>query len=71
MKNKCIQQPLIDGRWGLKFMSATEDDEGVTSHLVDQDGRTHVARSQYLAGCDGGGSTVRRSVGIKMTGGPM
>jgi FAD-dependent monooxygenase len=71
MKNKCIQQPLINGKFGWKFVSSTEDEEGVTSHLVDKDGRTHIVRSQYLAGCDGGGSTVRKSAGIKLTGGPL
>jgi 2-polyprenyl-6-methoxyphenol hydroxylase-like FAD-dependent oxidoreductase len=71
MKDKCLQQKLIDGHFGLTFVSATEDDEGVTSHLMDKEGRAHVVRSQYLVGADGGGSTVRKSAGIKMIGGPM
>jgi FAD-dependent monooxygenase len=71
MKEQCGQQPSIDGRWGLKFISAQEDDDGVTSHLVDQDGNSHVVRSLYVVGCDGGGSTVRKCMGIKMIGGPL
>jgi len=71
MKDKCLQQKLIDGHFGLTFVSAIEDDEGVTSHLTDKEGRAHVVRSLYLVGADGGGSTVRKSAGIKMIGGPM
>ena len=71
MKDNCIKQPLINGQFGWKFLSATEDDEGVTSHLVDHEGRTHIVRSKYLAGCDGGASAVRKSAGIKLTGGPL
>ena len=71
MKENCIHEPLIDGQFGLKFVSSTEDDEGVTSYLEDKDGRTHVVWSQYLAGCDGGTSTVRRSIGINTAGGAL
>ena len=71
MKDKCIQQPLIDGHFGWKFISCTEDAEGVTSRLVDSDGHAHIVRSQYVVGTDGGGSTVRKSVNIKMIGGPL
>jgi 2-polyprenyl-6-methoxyphenol hydroxylase-like FAD-dependent oxidoreductase len=68
LKDKCIQQPLIDGHFGLKFISCAEDAAGITSHLVDKEGRAHVVRSQYVIGCDDGGSTVRRSADIEMIG---
>lgn len=71
LKQKCIEQPLIEGHFGTKFISAVEDKDGVTSTLIDQQGRTHVVRSQYVLGCDGGGSTVRRYAGVKMIGGPL
>lgn len=71
MKDKCLQQKSIDAHWGLKFVNATEDSEGVTSNLIDHEGRKHVVRSQYLLGCDGGGSLVRKSAGIRMIGGPL
>ncbi len=34
------------------------------------DGQTRQVRSQYLVGCDGGGSLVRRLLGIEMQGEP-
>lgn len=71
LKQKCIEQPLIEGHFGTKFVSAVEDKEGVSSTLVDQQGRTHVVRSKYVLGCDGGGSTTRRYAGVKMVGGPL
>jgi FAD-dependent monooxygenase len=71
LKEICLEQKLVDGYFGLKFVSSTEDSEGVTSHLVDHDGRAHVVRSKYLIGADGGGSSVRKSAGINMIGGPL
>jgi FAD-dependent monooxygenase len=71
MKDECLQQKLIDAHFGLKFVSCTEDGGGVTSHLVDLEGRAHVVRSQYVVGADGGTSKVRKSAKIDMVGGPV
>ncbi|KAI9929414.1 hypothetical protein MW887_000884 [Aspergillus wentii] len=64
--------PSVESHFGLKFESLEEDDEGVTSHLVDvTTGQIHVVKSTYVVGCDGAGSRVRRSIGIDLTGGPV
>lgn len=69
MKQKCLEQPSIDGRFGWIYQSAVEDDSGVTSFFIDLEGQTYTVRSKYLIGCDGGGSKVRRGAGIRMIGG--
>lgn len=52
-------------RYNLRFESYTEDEEGVISTLTDLGtGNTVTVRSQYLVGCDGAGSRVRKRSGI-------
>ncbi|GAB3967592.1 FAD-dependent oxidoreductase [Actinoallomurus acanthiterrae] len=50
--------------YGAALVSFRQDDDGVTAVL--EDGSTVHAR--YLAGCDGGHSTVRRGLGATMNG---
>jgi 2-polyprenyl-6-methoxyphenol hydroxylase-like FAD-dependent oxidoreductase len=71
LKRKCLEQKLIDGRFGWKFQTFLEENAGVTSTFLDLDGKEHKVRSQYILGCDGGGSRVRRAAGIKMFGGSL
>ena len=52
-------------RYNLRMESFTEDAQGVTSTLLDVATSEKIqVRSQYLVGCDGAGSTIRRSLGI-------
>ncbi|MEV7612109.1 FAD-dependent monooxygenase [Streptomyces sp. NPDC089799] len=50
--------------WGARVAGIAQDAQGVTATLPD--GRT--IRAEWLAGCDGGGSTVRRLLGIPFEG---
>lgn len=45
-----------------------QDAEGVTVHCTGQDGETFDIRARYLAGCDGGRSTVRKAMGVSLVG---
>jgi 2-polyprenyl-6-methoxyphenol hydroxylase-like FAD-dependent oxidoreductase len=47
------------------------DQEGVTAHVEFGDGRTGDIRSAWIVGCDGGHSTVRKTLGLKMQGTSM
>lgn len=71
LKPRIEADPLITAIFGVKFETLTEDENGVTSSLVDQSGKRHVVKSSYVIGCDGAGSKVRQSVGITMAGGPV
>lgn len=69
LKLAAEEEPLVDVRFGTAIVDCVEDDEGVTATLRDNEtGTTEQVRCQYLAGCDGGGSTVRSSVGIGLDG---
>ena len=63
------QSPLGNIRYNLKFNSLQQDDSGVTCRLADtSSGAAVTARSQYVVGCDGSGSQVRKSLGITFGG---
>lgn len=67
-------EPLIESYFGLQFQSLAEKDteEMVLSQLLDvTSGQLHTVRSQYVIGCDGAGSRVRKSIGGQLIGGPV
>ncbi|MGW6929387.1 FAD-dependent monooxygenase [Lentzea sp. NPDC054927] len=55
-------------RFGHDVISISQDDDGVTTTILDKDnGTTYEVRSRYLLGCDGG-RTVGPAVGVTMEG---
>ncbi|MEV4807746.1 FAD-dependent monooxygenase [Nonomuraea sp. NPDC049421] len=69
LRARCRHHPLIDLRCGWTFVSLTQDDQGVTSVLANlMTGSQVRVRSQYVLGCDGASSRVRKSVGIGLKG---
>jgi FAD-dependent monooxygenase len=71
LKAICDQDPLIDLRYRWKALSVAEETGQVLTTVEAPDGKIHVYSSQYAAGCDGGSSIVRRSLGIPIDGGPL
>ncbi|MCC6008049.1 MAG: FAD-dependent oxidoreductase [Rhodobacteraceae bacterium] len=52
-----------------EVVSFAQDAEGVTARLRDlETGAEHDIRAAFLAGCDGGRSSVRRAIGAKLEG---
>lgn len=50
----------------------TQDAAGVTATLLDLDtGQRRSLRSDYLVGCDGGSSSVRKQIGTQLEGTPV
>ena len=69
LKAAIDENPLVDVRFATRFDRIVRHDaEGVTSEITDFNGNSQIVRSRYLAGCDGGGSQVRRELGIKLDG---
>lgn len=70
LKRAIDASPLVDVRFGTAFERIVEqDDDGVTVEISDcASGALQTVRCQYLAGCDGGGSRVRRRLGIELDG---
>ncbi|HEX8859331.1 MAG TPA: FAD-dependent oxidoreductase [Actinomycetes bacterium] len=60
------QGPSVE--WGTEFLAYRSDEEGIVSTLRHADGRQERARTRYLVGCDGAGSSVRRCAGISFEG---
>lgn len=53
---------------GVELVALSEDGDGVTATLRAADGRETTDRFSYVAGCDGGHSTVRSLVGTRLEG---
>lgn len=63
-------RPNITLRFGWEVKSYTQDKDGVSLSAESiADGRSENWRAQYLVGCDGGRSFVRRQLGIRYEGG--
>jgi 2-polyprenyl-6-methoxyphenol hydroxylase-like FAD-dependent oxidoreductase len=62
-------RPNITMRFGWSLKSFVEDDQGVTVEVEKADGSARENwRAQYLAGCDGGRSAVRRALALRYSG---
>jgi 2-polyprenyl-6-methoxyphenol hydroxylase-like FAD-dependent oxidoreductase len=57
----------VDVRYGCSFVEFAQGPQGVTA-TVEEGGETKRLTAKYLVGCDGGGSRVRRQMGIKLRG---
>ncbi|RHZ53582.1 uncharacterized protein CDV56_106449 [Aspergillus thermomutatus] len=65
-------EPLVECFSGVKFESLNELDDRVESTVTKVDaGVEYIISSQYVIGCDGAGSRVRKSAGIELTGTPI
>jgi 3-(3-hydroxy-phenyl)propionate hydroxylase len=60
--------PKVRAQFGHRLDSFSQDADGVTAQITGSDGRTQQIRAAYLAGCDGGSSTVRKALGIPLVG---
>jgi 2-polyprenyl-6-methoxyphenol hydroxylase-like FAD-dependent oxidoreductase len=71
LKRAVDRHPLIDVRFGMQLVDVAQDADGTTATLRRKsDGGTETVRAQYLVGSDGGGSQVRRCLGIGLSGQP-
>ena len=72
LKGICDEDPMIDLRFGWKIEGVEEEEDRVRTTVTHVgSGTSQVFVSDYVAGCDGGSSKVRRSLGIEIDGGPM
>ena len=69
LQRAVLAEPRIEARWGVAFEDLAQDAESVTVTLRrGEDGGTERVRCAWLAGCDGGGSLVRKALGIALEG---
>jgi 2-polyprenyl-6-methoxyphenol hydroxylase-like FAD-dependent oxidoreductase len=69
LKRFLDDDPLVDVRFGWAFESFAQDADGVDVVARNTaSGEALTLRCAYLAGCDGGGSRVRKQLGIELGG---
>ena len=68
LKSVAEEMPGVTVDFGCELVDFDDDGEGVTARIRRQDGTVESVRYAYLAGCDGGGSTVRQQLGIELQG---
>jgi 2-polyprenyl-6-methoxyphenol hydroxylase-like FAD-dependent oxidoreductase len=69
LRDRARQFPCVELRLGWRLAHFEQDAAGVAAQLVEvATGRTQTVRADYLVGCDGGSSTVRRLLGIPLCG---
>jgi 2-polyprenyl-6-methoxyphenol hydroxylase-like FAD-dependent oxidoreductase len=68
LKEVAESTPNITVRYGCELIAFAQDASGVTVTARSVDDRLKTLRCAYLAGCDGGTSTVRKQLGIRLQG---
>ncbi|MFM1813585.1 MAG: hypothetical protein RLZ98_280 [Pseudomonadota bacterium] len=68
LKSVAESMSNVDVRFGCELLSIEQDEAGVTATVRNSDGSTEKVRTLYLVGCDGGASTVRKELDIRIRG---
>jgi 2-polyprenyl-6-methoxyphenol hydroxylase-like FAD-dependent oxidoreductase len=68
LKSAVERLSSVTVRYGHEFLSLCQDADSVTATVRDPDGRMIDIRAQYVVGCDGGASVVRKQLGIQLRG---
>jgi 2-polyprenyl-6-methoxyphenol hydroxylase-like FAD-dependent oxidoreductase len=69
LKSVAERTPGVTVRFGCELLSFEEKPGGVTARVKEAGGERMVS-ALYLAGCDGGSSTVRAALGFRLEGKP-
>ena len=68
LKSIAERLPSVTVRYGCQLESFTQDESGVTARVENANGTGAAIGASYMVGCDGGASTVRKQLGIKLRG---
>jgi 2-polyprenyl-6-methoxyphenol hydroxylase-like FAD-dependent oxidoreductase len=68
LKAEAERLASVTVRYGHELLSLTQSDVAATARIQDLQGQVTDIRAQFIVGCDGGASTVRRQVGIPLRG---
>ena len=68
LKKVAEQLPSVTVRYGHEFLRLSQEVDSATAAVRDPDGRDVEIRAQYIVGCDGGASAVRKQLGIQLRG---
>jgi 2-polyprenyl-6-methoxyphenol hydroxylase-like FAD-dependent oxidoreductase len=65
-----LREQGIDIRWNTELMALAQEPDRVVATIKEPDGTSTTISAAYVAGCDGGRSTVRELTGIGFPGAP-
>jgi 2-polyprenyl-6-methoxyphenol hydroxylase-like FAD-dependent oxidoreductase len=68
LKAAAERLPEVGVRYSTEFLEFAEEEAAVIATIRQADGTAARLRSDYLVGCDGGGSRVRKQLGIRLRG---
>jgi 2-polyprenyl-6-methoxyphenol hydroxylase-like FAD-dependent oxidoreductase len=68
LKSIAESLPSVTVRYGCRLESFAQDGSGVNARVEQADGTRGTIAAPYMVGCDGGTSTVRKQLGIKLRG---
>ena len=68
LKAEAEALPSVAVRYGCTFESLSQDADAAVASLREADGAPREIRARYIVGCDGGGSAVRKQLGIQLRG---
>jgi 2-polyprenyl-6-methoxyphenol hydroxylase-like FAD-dependent oxidoreductase len=72
LKIKIEEHELIESHWSTKLVDVSEKEDRIVATVQDmKTGLLREIESQYLLGCDGGGSIIRKKLNLGLTGGPL
>ena len=68
LKEVAETEPLVTVRYSCRLESFEQGGDAVTARLVHATGVPETVEAEYLVGCDGGTSAVRKALGIRLSG---
>lgn len=68
LKAAAEETPNVSVRFGCELLSFEQNTNSVTATMRRLDGEIETSSAQYMVGCDGGASTVRKQLGIRLEG---
>jgi 2-polyprenyl-6-methoxyphenol hydroxylase-like FAD-dependent oxidoreductase len=68
LKAEAERLPCVSVQYGCEFVSLSQDASVATAVVRRTNGSTDEIRAQYVVGCDGGASMVRKQLGIQLRG---
>jgi 2-polyprenyl-6-methoxyphenol hydroxylase-like FAD-dependent oxidoreductase len=67
LKSEAERLASVTVRYGCEFLSLSQDAGAATALVRDATGESDIT-AQYIVGCDGGSSLVRKQLGVKLRG---
>ena len=68
LKTEAESLKFVEVRFAHKFIEFEQNDTSVTVRCMDSNGESVSFSADYLVGCDGGSSPIRKQLGIKLRG---